>query len=131
MITMVSTRKIDFADWLNDKIDKAGWSYREFSRRGGLSSGAVSKVINRQSFPGPDFCNGVSRALNIPAERVFRKAGLLPARIIGDDESSDKKEQLLDYFDALSKDDQSTIIAVTKALYEQRASYIVQSDKEG
>lgn len=122
---MVSSQKIEFATWLEKQIEKRGWSYREFSRRGELSSGAVSKVINRHSFPGPEFCHGVARALGVPPERVFRKAGLLPPHIIGD-EAQDRKNELLDYFEALDEQRRQTALALIRTLYEQQGPYAAE-----
>lgn len=70
--------KSDFGDWLAREIEKRGLSQREVARKVGLSSGAISQVTTGKNFPGPDFCSAIARAFNLPADDVFRRAGLLP-----------------------------------------------------
>jgi transcriptional regulator with XRE-family HTH domain len=75
---MLSMKSNEFSDWLSGEVETRGWSFRELSRRAGVSSSAVSQVVTQTTFPGPSFCNGVARAFGLPPETVFRKAGLLP-----------------------------------------------------
>ena len=72
-------RSEQLTEWLNREADERGWSYREMARRAGLSHSAVSNVMSGNAIPGWDFCLGISRALSVPPETVFRKAGLLPS----------------------------------------------------
>lgn len=70
----------DFIAWLQNELNKRGWAQIELTRRGGISSGAVSKVMSGERKPGPDICNAIAIAFHIPAEDVFRAAGLLPTK---------------------------------------------------
>lgn len=70
----------EFTDWLQNELDKRGWAQIELTRRGGISSGAVSNLMSGDRNPGPEICNAIARALKIPPETVFRAAGLLPER---------------------------------------------------
>lgn len=117
--------KLEFSEWLNEERNKRGWTQNELARRAGMTSSGVSQVITRRTFPGPEFCRGVARALGVPPERVFRKAGLLPPRIIGGDNSEERKK-LLDYFDAVGKHERQAILAVASTLYEQRTQYAIE-----
>lgn len=70
---------MDFSDWLLNEINKRGWSQAELARRAGISRQIISNYINRQrEKPDSDVLVSISRALNLPAETVFRAAGLLP-----------------------------------------------------
>ena len=69
----------EFTAWLNAEVEGRGWTFGELGRRASLSSGGISKVMTQQARPGWDFCLKVSHALRIPAEQVFRIAGLLPS----------------------------------------------------
>jgi transcriptional regulator with XRE-family HTH domain len=69
----------EFVAWLTNEIDKRGWTSSELARRAGLAAATVSLVISEKRQPGWDFCAGVSRAFGLPANEVFRRAGLLPA----------------------------------------------------
>jgi transcriptional regulator with XRE-family HTH domain len=74
----METHESEFADWLAEQLGKQGWSQSELARRSGVTPAGVSQVLSGKADPGPDFCNGIARALGIPPERVFRQAGLLP-----------------------------------------------------
>jgi transcriptional regulator with XRE-family HTH domain len=69
----------ELTEWLRQEAEERGWSFREMARRGGLSSGAISNVMTGNAPAGWDLCVGIARALEIPPEGVFRKAGLLPS----------------------------------------------------
>jgi len=75
-----------FADWLREQLDTRGWYRSEAARRGDISASMFDKVINGYANPGLDFLIGVSRALGIPREEVFRRAGVLPPIIEDDSE---------------------------------------------
>ncbi len=68
---------MDFAEWLLSMIEGRGWSQNELGRRAGLSNATVSRVISGVRGPGPQFCQDVARALQVPEEIVFERAGLL------------------------------------------------------
>lgn len=68
----------DFVSWLNNKTREKGWSNNELARRAGITGAGVSNVINGKYSVTFDFCAGIAKALNMPAEDVFRRAGLLP-----------------------------------------------------
>jgi len=72
-------RSEELAKWLIKQTEERGWSFRELGRRADLSSSAISGVVTGKTLPGWDFCLGVSQALGVQPEWVFRKAGLLPA----------------------------------------------------
>ena len=109
----------EFSNWLLKEIKEAGLSYSEISRRGGPSHARISQVISSAK-PGLDFCIGIAHVLNIPRKRVFRKAGFLPSRphVIGE-----QKEELDDYYEALSQADRGRLVAIAKTLHEQQTKY--------
>lgn len=67
----------DFLAWLNSEIQKKGWSNNEFARRCSLSSSYVSVILSGKNPPTWDFCASAAEALLLPADEVFRRAGLL------------------------------------------------------
>jgi transcriptional regulator with XRE-family HTH domain len=69
-----------FGEWLDQELQARGWSQSEAARRGEMSSQMVNALVNGQSNPGLDSCQGIARAFKIPLEDVFRMAGILPAR---------------------------------------------------
>lgn len=69
---------IDFITWVTTEARAQGWSDSELARRIGKSQTTISRIVNRERSPNWDFCAGVARAFNLPADQVFRHAGLLP-----------------------------------------------------
>ena len=84
-------KRKEFSEWLTLQIQERDWSFREFARRADTTIGTVSRVINLHQDPTDDFCRGIARALNLPEETVFRRAGLLPPE---PDNDADAKEAL-------------------------------------
>lgn len=69
---------MDFSEWIEDELEKRGWSRSEAARRGGISPSMFDKVINGYSRPGTKFVEGIAKAFSLSAIVVYRKAGLLP-----------------------------------------------------
>lgn len=67
-----------FASWLEEQIQEQGWTRSDLAQQAGVSSAAISDVMNLNRNAGTDLCRGIARAFNLPPELVFRKAGLLP-----------------------------------------------------
>lgn len=68
-------------EWIREELEKRGWSQNELARRAGITSGAMSFVMTGMRNPGPELCQGIARALDIPEIVVFEHAGLIgPAR---------------------------------------------------
>lgn len=113
--------------FLEQELSDRGWSIRELARRSRLSVSTVSDVINGHSAPGTRFCNGIARALDVPPERIFRIAEILPSRIIGNENT---EREMLDYFRAMDPKDQQQILTITRALYESRAEYTTDEEAD-
>jgi len=123
--------QVDFTEWLQEQIRASGRTQAQVAQAGGISTSHLSRVLSGERGIGPELCHGVARALNLPPERVFRKAGLLPPRIIGG-KNEERKAELLDYFEALDERGRDTALAVMRTLYEQRGPYAAElkPDKE-
>jgi len=65
---------------------------------------------------GPEFCTGVANALELPAEFVFRQAGLLPP---DETETADRREASY-LFSQLPDDEQAVVLTIMRALLERR-----------
>jgi transcriptional regulator with XRE-family HTH domain len=68
---------IEFAKWLQDEMAKRGLGVRELARLAGVSPAGISKVLNQYRGAGPDLCQALAHALDLPEEEVFLHAGLL------------------------------------------------------
>lgn len=73
----------NFVVWLEERMLEKGLSQSQLAQEGGITRSAVSKLLTRQQQkPGVDMLTAIAKALNLPPELVFRKAGMLPARSI-------------------------------------------------
>ena len=105
---------MDITQWLIEEVNKRGWSFRELGRRAGLSSGAISKVITGVSLPRWEFCRKVALAFNVPAEKVFRLAGLLPP----EPKETTNMREMKHLFSQLSPKDQKRFIVFVRTFLE-------------
>lgn len=76
----------------------------------------VNKVLGENANPGLDFLVGVARALGIPREEVFRRAGVLPPLI--EDES--ELEAFMAEWRQLSLEDRIATYHIAKGLNQAR-----------
>ena len=100
--------------WLASQLGARDWNYSDLAEKSGLSPATISLVMKGERGVGPEFCNAVARALNIPPDEVFRQAGLLPPV----PEDSVSAEQALYLFRRLTVADQERILVMMRALAE-------------
>lgn len=93
-----------FGDWLTAELDKRGWTQADLVRESGLSRAQVSMVVNGGRKPGKHFCRSVARALSLPEEAVFRRAGMLPPSQAYD-EKAETVKKLMAELDEWDKDE--------------------------
>lgn len=67
-----------FSEWLLQKMNLDNISQADLSRMTGLSTGAISNLINQVRSPSPEALRKIGKALNVSPDRIFRIAGLLP-----------------------------------------------------
>ena len=64
--------------WLQQEINRQGWSQREFGRQASLSQSVVNGVLAGERNPTADFCVKAAQAFDVAPEMVLRLAGILP-----------------------------------------------------
>ena len=74
------TTDIAFGDWVLHELNNRGWDQAELARRSGISDAHISRIVTGGRNPGADSVQRIARALRLPAEEAFRRAGLLPPR---------------------------------------------------
>lgn len=74
----------EFRDWLLDQLTRRAWRQADLARESGLASSVVSNIINGKRRVGKTTLLAISRALRLPPEAVFEKAGILPPKKIKD-----------------------------------------------
>ena len=43
---------VDFSEWLQSELDQKGWKQSDLSKRSGINSGLLSRIINGERRPG-------------------------------------------------------------------------------
>ena len=66
--------------WINEQLEKNGWTIREFSRRIGISHTHASRIVNAEVTPSAEICSHIARAFGADPSTVFVYAGLLKPR---------------------------------------------------
>jgi transcriptional regulator with XRE-family HTH domain len=107
---------MDFSDWLENELDKLGWSSADLARRSGLNPSTLSMVHNHKRRAGVDTCRAIAKAMHLPEADVLRAAGLMaPERdadpVIG---------ELLELAAKLPADDRQDLIDLARAKLERR-----------
>jgi transcriptional regulator with XRE-family HTH domain len=110
-----------FGDWLNRELEDRAWGNSDLARAAGLQPSTLSRIISGDRGIGPDACLGIARALRIQPEKVFRKAGLLPAlpSAVADEQEA---ISLLRQLPARTRE---TIMTMLRALAGRHAYYAV------
>lgn len=105
--------KTSFGTWLKAAIKEKGISQVELARLIGVQPPQVSHIISGDRGTTPENIVAIARALQLPAEEVFRVAGLLPQnpKTDADDERANhliqslkkpsSKQRALDYLQLL------------------------------
>lgn len=93
--------------WLEQELENRGWKQADLARSANLDSAAVSMLLNGRRKPGEVTCNAIARAFGIPAETVFRFAGILPNHP-GLDEDF---EELKHIFNQMTDEEQEEFLA--------------------
>ncbi len=68
----------EFKEWIEQEMQKRGWRQADLARAGEMDPVTLNRILNMERKAGPDSCSAIARALGLPPEDVFRRAGLLP-----------------------------------------------------
>lgn len=67
-----------FADWLEEELSARAWKPADLARASRLSNATISRILNGDRNAGSDVALAIAKGLNLSADLVFRRAGLLP-----------------------------------------------------
>ncbi len=101
-----------FGDWLENEMNDRGWRPVDLANKARISRGSLSNIINDLRRPGPDICRAIANALQVPPEKVFRQAGLLPPK----PETEEKLEEAMHLFQQLGEDQRKYVLQTLRAL---------------
>lgn len=60
-----------------NELASRDWSQAELSRRSGMTTAAISRILTGERKPEPETCQAFARAFGYPKETVYRAAGML------------------------------------------------------
>lgn len=103
-----------FGDWLQNELQLRGWNQAELARRSRITTAQISRIMTGEQNPGPTVCQKLARALHIPAEDVFRRAGLLPPV----KEQPEGTAELIYHFTNLNEEDRKRLLIIARSLHE-------------
>jgi Predicted transcriptional regulators len=116
-----------FTEWLQNEMDKRGWSQSECARASELNRAVINKLLNGKCKPQPVTLIAIARGFKIPVETAYRAAGLLPSSN-HDDEAT---RELIHLFKSIqSPQRKATAIMLLKALVAEEENQL-RSDGKG
>lgn len=117
ILTAVNT-KVTFSQWLQNELTARGMSQADLARKSGLTTGAISNLINDVRHPSVEALLAIAKALKLPADALFRIAGILPETA----ETSVEDEELLFLFNQLSTNDQQELLEIARMKVSRRGN---------
>lgn len=102
----------NIADFIKAEIERKGWSQARLAKAAKLDSAVISNIINEKRGIGWESARAIADALNIPAETMFRKAGLLPPAPA----KTEQADRLLYMFNQLDPDKTQELLGYKECL---------------
>lgn len=105
-----------FGAWLVEELDQRELSQSDLSRLSGLSQGTISNIISGTRGRGTDSLAAIAKALKLPVEQIYRRAGLLPAP----KGLSEEIEQIVHEAEGMTKEEQLELLSYIRWRNNQR-----------
>lgn len=77
-VTITYMRAENFAAWLRTEMDRRNLNQSTLARKSGISSQAVSAILNQYRDAGPEICLALAKGLKLSPLELYVRAGLLP-----------------------------------------------------
>lgn len=103
-----------FSEWLQHELHKRNWNQAELARRSQTTTAQISRVMSGEQSLGPTVARKIARALHLPPEEVFRRAGLLPSS----SKLPDGTDELLYHYSSLTEEDRKRLLTIARSLHE-------------
>jgi len=100
----------NFQKWLNDELNKRGWSQADLARETNMARGSISLIMGQGRSLGLDSVVALSRAFGYSVDFILRRAGYLPA-ISADDE---QEQELVHKFNKLPSEARTDVLDFTR-----------------
>jgi DNA-binding XRE family transcriptional regulator len=109
-IMYAMTERITFAEWLISEMDKRNLSQADLARAANVTRSTINGVVTETRGPGGELCKAIAKAFHMPAEEVFRIAGLLPPSPNVDKDTA----QMIELLSKLSPDERKEVMNYVK-----------------
>jgi len=105
-----------FIEWLQQQLNQRQWTQADLARHSSVTQTHLSRIMNGMRKPGPDTLVNIARALRIPPDEAFRRAGLLPAKrgLLGSDQR--QFDDLVSTIAALSPENQKLVLDLVERI---------------
>lgn len=77
--------KEKFSKWLQSELNQREWTQADLSRKSGVSTGQIARLMSGERGLGEDSVAAIAKALRMPANVVYRVAGFLPPEAEADE----------------------------------------------
>jgi len=114
--------KTSFAEWLLNQMKHAGLNQSELARRANVNQTVISRLLNEKAAPSTDTLRALAKVFGLPADQVFREAGILPQK----GSKNEIIEQIEHVTDGLPEEEQQNVLEyalLRKRLAEEREKY--------
>jgi len=68
----------ELSTFVNEEVKRRGWSFRHLAKLAGVSHTTVVNIVSGSVEPTPVVCRGLAKAFDVPSERIYAMAGILP-----------------------------------------------------
>lgn len=117
-MSIVADKTTFFSEWLQEELEKRGWSQSELARRSGLTRQTINTLIKGRSEPQAETCLAIARGLNVPPETVLRAADLLPELPVPDRDPT--LQELMDLMKRMSQEEREEILQYALFRFRRR-----------
>ena len=116
------------SEWLSRELDRRGLSQADLVRLSGVTSAQVSRIISGSRGPGEGALRAIADALRLPAEQVFRAAGMLPPDP-KKDPLTEEGLHILQQLEGENKEDAVRYLKLRLDVQEERGKYGARGKK--
>jgi transcriptional regulator with XRE-family HTH domain len=111
--------KTDFPTWLLLEMQKRNWNQSDLSRKSGVSSGQISRLLSGNRNPTHESLISFAKAFNLPEENVFRAAGFIKKQ----SSQNNLTAELNHLFEQLPPQDQEEILEIARYKISRREKH--------
>jgi transcriptional regulator with XRE-family HTH domain len=106
----------DMVIFIKARMNELGMNQSDLAQKSELSASQISRILKLESTPSQDAIAAISRALHLPAETLFRKAGLLPSI----SEMDELKAAILDEAKDMTEQEKRSLLAFIRSTKQMR-----------